>query len=105
MKTYKCERGEIKYRMPNVPEAMMLFGEIGIDGSEGKKVEINGMIAVAKLMEAIRPLVIKVDISFGKTKIDSYEGLLEDYRSITIVSELVNAIFNALNGVTPGKKK
>lgn len=107
MKTKKCEElGTITYRLPNIPEAMTLLGEMGLTSKKmenGKEIEENELIYMARMITKIETFITKIDIKIGKKKITKYEDVLKEFSLMGYISEIAMEIFGALNG--DAKKK
>lgn len=103
MKKFKkeCdELGSFEYRMPNIPEAMSLLGEIGINSSkliDSKNLADNDLVYFAKIIEQLGRFVSNIKITIDGKKITKYEDLLEEFIMIKYLNEVAVDLIGKLN--------
>lgn len=107
MKTKKCgELGTIEYRLPNIPEAMILLAEMGLTSKKlkDKKAMVeNEFIYAAKLIKSLEQFVSKINLKINNKEITKYEDVLNEFSMMTHLNDIAAEVFNALNG--DNKKK
>ena len=100
MKEKKCgEMGTITYRLPNIPETMILLGNMGLNSkklSKTKDLEDNELLYMAKLIQNISPFITKIDLEINGKKITKYSEVLNEFSMMTYLSEIGGEVFSAL---------
>lgn len=102
MQELETEYGKIKYRYPNIPEAMNLLGKIGISKVPEEDAS-NEYIMLGLMIENMKNLVQEVDVEIGKEKITDYNTLLKYNEMAGYLSQVATDIFDKMNFT--GKKK
>ena len=101
MKIKECGKyGKLEYRLPNIPEAMRLLGEMGINSSNLENemdMQKNELIYMSKLIEQLDQFVLKVEIKIDDKEITEYAELLNHFLMINYLSDIAADIFSALN--------
>lgn len=103
----ESELGFIEFRLPNVPEALLLMGKMGISSNVAKIQEDDGQafVLMSKLISNIGPMITKVSIKDGDALIDSYEKACESLACMNLLSLASGRILEGLNGGSVVKKK
>lgn len=96
----KCGKfGTIKYRMPNIPEAMILLSKIGINSKvleDAQSLQDNELVFIAKLLENMEPFVTEVNIKIGEKNVSTYPELLNEFALMQYLSEIAADLFGSL---------
>lgn len=106
MRTMKCgDLGTFDYRLPNIPETMILLGEMGFTSKKinSDNFEENELAYTAKMIMGIGKFVSNIDITIDGEKINTYKELLEHFVMMKYLTEVAQQIFSSING--GGKKK
>jgi hypothetical protein len=97
----KCgEYGTLKYKLPNIPEAMMLLGKMGINSKSfsGKKaMDENELIYLAKLINELDPFISDINLNIDGKIVTTYDELLKHFCMMIYLSEIAGEIFKSLN--------
>lgn len=92
------ECGFVEFRLPNIPEMMILLGEIGVDGSKELSAESNqNLIYIGRLIIRMKPFIGRVDLTNNDgLKVEKYEDCLNYFEFMEILSETATEIFKAM---------
>lgn len=92
------ECGFVEFRLPNIPEMMILLGEIGIDSTKEIAQEVNqNLIYVGRLIVKMKPFVVKLELTTNEgVKVENYEESLNNFEFMEILSEVATEIFKAM---------
>lgn len=96
----KCgEFGKLNFRTPNIPEAMVLLGKMGISSKKASKkdFEENELLYLAKLIELLDPFISDIDLIINDKNVTSYSELLKHFEMMPYLSEIAAEIFSALS--------
>ncbi len=97
MKKHEFEYGYIEYRLPNISEAMILMGRMGIDFDKIEETEENqDLIFVGKLIDCMGDFIINIDINIGDETITSYEQCLTNFKLMTPLSEIAQQVISCM---------
>lgn len=89
------EYGKIEYKLPNIPQAMELLGELGIN-ADGTY-QIGQFALMAKMIRQLDKFISVVDCDFDGIKVTTFDGLIEQFESMAVLSEISGEILNKLN--------
>lgn len=107
MKTKKCgDYGQFNYRMPNVPETMMLLGRMGLNSkslTDTDHLQENELVYTAKMITNLEPFISEINLDFDGEKVTTYEQVLTKFEMMEYLNEVSGEIFEAINGSS--KKK
>lgn len=89
----ETDYGPIEYRMPNIPEAIQLLGEMGLTADDLQNLGASGneFKFMSKLITAIGKFVT-VSLDYNGDKIESYDDLLNYMEFMPVVNDLAAAI-------------
>lgn len=102
------ELGTIEYRLPTVPEALELWGRIGIDPNkldDTSSPANNVFILISKIIANMGHLVIKIDVMIDDAKVTTYDDLCKDMRATKDLCAIAGRVLEAMNGGSDAKKK
>lgn len=102
MKKECGEFGYLEYRLPNIPQAMNLLGDMGISARTVES-EQNELILLAKLLERMGPFITKISIKIEEKQVKKYNDLLDHFSLMPFLTEIATDILNSLQFDT--KKK
>jgi len=109
IKTHELSNGQgsIKYKLPNVPDLLIMFGFMKIDHakiSDATYMEENQMFMIGNLINKMGYFIVGVDVTIGEKKIVEYEDLLEEMSLLSDLVLVASDLISSLNVGTETKK-
>jgi hypothetical protein len=107
MKTKKCgDFGTLEYRLPNIPETMILLGQMGLNSkkmNDAEAMQDNELLYTAKMIMNLGEFITKIDLEIDGEKITTFDALLNEFEMMVYINELAMEIFDCIGGSS--KKK
>lgn len=100
MRELKTDYGTIKYRVPNIPEAIELIGLMGFNSkniTDAKKLGDNDLVFIARMIKNMGEFVDVTDLKFKGENIDGYAQALNYFELMAPLSEVAKELFETLN--------
>ncbi len=109
IKTHELKNGQgfIKYKTPNVPDLLIMFGFMKMDQSKMSDVEYlneNQMFMIGNLIKKLDYFIVEFDVNDNGIKVDSFEKLLEMPVLLSDLVEIAADLIGSLN-VSDSEKK
>lgn len=101
-------KGEIEYRLPNLPEGMVMLGEMGYSFEDlqnfGENAGANNMIFMGKLLDKLDMFVEKINVKTSEGKITDFDQLLTMEYIADFLMPMATDVIESIMGVKEGKK-
>lgn len=105
MKVEKFKHGEIHYRLPTIPEGLMLLAKIGVKRDGMSEDDQNELVMLSKLIANIEPFITKVECKFGDAEVKTFDKVCEHFQAMPALSAIAGDILSVINGGAEAKKK
>lgn len=105
---HKSELGKICYRLPSVPEALQLWGLMGVRQKDllDKDASIhNEFTMLSKIIANMGYLIESVDYKIDGREVKTYDDLTCEYSAMADLCAVAGNIMQAMNGGSSSKKK
>jgi hypothetical protein len=106
--THTDELGTISYRLPSVPESLMLWGLMGVKQKDLKDKDAlihNEFILLSKVIANMGFLIDSVAVKIDDREIKDYEALTKEMAAMTPLCTIAGRVMEALNGGAEERKK
>lgn len=104
----KSEYGIVKFRLPDVPECLELYGRMGImpdDFKDKSSLANNGYYLTSKVIANMAFLVEDVKIKVDNKEITSFDQMLKQHKLLGVLCEMAARVLEALQGGSEEKKR
>jgi len=101
--THNCDYGKITYHIPNVADAMILMGEMGVTGTVDDSTNGN-LILVGRLIKSMGCLIDDLDLEIEGKKINNYQDALNYFEMMEPLSLIAGEVVKSME-VTQAKKQ
>jgi len=100
MRQKETAYGTLKYRIPNIPEAMELLGDMGLNSRSLQNTDEfieNDLKYMARMIKSIGPFVDVTGLKIDEEEVTSFEDALNRFEFIQVFSEVAQELFESLN--------
>lgn len=103
----KNEYGEIEYRLPNIPETMIILGESGLTSalaSGDGAAQRNDFILMGKMVQNIGKFITRIDVTIKGKKVTEFEESLNYFEMMDPYVKIVEEIMGAISAYNSSKE-
>lgn len=96
MKKHKFEYGTVEYRLPDISEAMILMGKMGVSVDKVDSEDNEDLIFIGKLIKNMEPFIGKILVEKDGKQVNNYGECLKSFFMMSALSEIAQEIISCM---------